>query len=94
MMSGIEREIQVGFKLRVYFTQSVFHLGNSLLKEVLVNNEPGDPKKALMVLDESLAVAQPGLMRSIEEYFAAFASELKLVCPPLVLEGGERAKNS
>ena len=94
MMSGIEREIQVGFKLRVYFTQSVFQVANSLLKEVLVNHEPGEPKRALMVLDESLAVAQPGLLRSIEEYFAAFASELKLVCPPLVLEGGERAKNS
>jgi len=47
-----------------------------------------------MVLDESLAVAPPGLLLSIEEYFAAFASELTLVCPPLVLEGGERAKNS
>jgi 3-dehydroquinate synthase len=94
MMSGIEREIQIGFKLRVYFTQSVFHAANSLLKDVLVNDEPGEPKRALIVLDEALAVAQPGLMRSIEEYFAAFASELKLVCPPLVLEGGERAKNS
>jgi len=93
-MSGIEREIQIGFKLRVYFTQSVFHVVNSLLKDVLVNNEPGEPKRALIVLDEALAVAQAGLMRSIEEYFAAFPSELKLVCPPLVLEGGERAKNS
>jgi len=94
MMSGIEREIQIGFKLRVYFTQGVFHVANSLLKDVLVNNESGEPKRALIVLDEALAVAQPGLMRSIEEYFAAFPSELKLVCPPLVLEGGERAKNS
>ena len=61
MMSGIEREIQIGFKLRVYFTQGVFHVANSLLKDVLVNNESGEPKRALIVLDEALAVAQPGL---------------------------------
>src|ERR1051325_9374398 len=48
---------------------------------------------ALVVLDESLAGAQPGLIKSIEKYFSAHP-EIKLVCPPMVIEGGERAKNS
>ena len=48
----------------------------------------------LVVLDESLAQAQPDLSRRIEDYFSIHADRLKLVCPPLIIEGGERAKNS
>ena len=36
--------------------------------------------------------AQPGLTRQIEEYFSA--SGLNLVCAPMIVEGGERVKNS
>lgn len=93
-MSVIERTIQVSYRLRVHFTEAVFDPGNRLLAEVLQNGEDRGPCRALVVLDESVARAQPGLAHSIEAYFAAFAPRLKLVCPPLIIEGGERAKNS
>lgn len=93
-MSVIERTIQVGFQLRVHFTHAVFDAANPLLKDVLVNNNPGQIRKALVVLDESLAAAQPNLPQTIENYFAAFPEFIKLVCAPLTIEGGERAKNS
>src|SRR5437667_2794538 len=93
-MSLIERTIQVNYRHRVFFTQSVFQTGNPLLKEVLVDGSPASPCKVLMVLDESLANAQPRLRLEIEAYFAAFSGCLKLVCPPIILEGGERVKNS
>src|SRR5207248_11356565 len=56
--------------------------------------EPPQPPKALVVLDESLHRAQPNLARQIERYFARFADSIRLVCPPIILEGGERVKNS
>src|SRR5262245_22551445 len=93
-MTVIERTIQVSFSHRVYFTRNVFGGANPLLNEVLTGGENGLPRKALLVLDESLHVAQPQLRRQIETYFDTFAQGLKLVCPPLVLEGGERVKNS
>ena len=93
-MSVIERTIQVGFQLRVHFTQSVFDPSNPLLKDVLANNHPGQIRKALVVLDEALAAAQPELSQRIEKYFEAHKDSVKLVCAPLVIEGGERAKNS
>jgi len=46
------------------------------------------------VVDESLAQGQPGLAAQIEAYFATASPRLKLVCPPLIIEGGERTKNS
>ena len=93
-MSLIERTIQLSFRQRVYFTKYVFALSNPLLAEVLEGERPGDPAKVLIVLDELLHVTQPGLARHIEGYFAAHARSLKLVCPPIILEGGERVKNS
>ena len=92
-MSLIERTIQVRYQLRVHFTQNVFDRDNSLLQQILTANE-SSPKKALVIVDESLALAQPGLLRSIENYFEAHSPGLRLVCPPMIIEGGERAKNS
>src|SRR5437867_12915554 len=93
-MPDIERTIQVSFRHRVYFTRRVFDPANPRLRQVLENDESKDQHLALVVLDESLAQARPDLARTIESYFAAFADSLKLVCPPLVIEGGERTKNS
>jgi 3-dehydroquinate synthase len=60
--------------------------------QVLRGPSPSAKPKALVVLDESLHQAQPGLARRMEDYFAA--ADAHLVCPPLILEGGERLKNS
>ncbi len=93
-MPAIERFIQVGYRLRVFFSDDVFSPGNSLLERVLNNSESVALKKALLIVDESLAQAQPDLSDRIEDYFNAHAEKVKLVCRPLVVEGGERVKNS
>ena len=89
----LQRAIQVGYQLRVYFTGNVFNPANLVLKNVLSEGSPS-PGRAIVVLDESLASARPGLAPQIESYFSACADSVKLVCAPLVVEGGERAKNS
>jgi len=91
-MSSIERTISVNFPHRVYFTRRVFGHGNSLLESVL--SEPRRVPKVLVVLDESLAQAQPHLSSQITDYFAGCAEKLELVCPPVIIEGGERVKTS
>ncbi|MGD0814356.1 MAG: 3-dehydroquinate synthase [Verrucomicrobiota bacterium] len=91
-MGSIKRTISVSFEHRVYFTRGVFGVSNSLLQSVLA--EPARVPKVLAVLDESLAAGQPLLVKSIESYFAACAGRLELAGPPLIMEGGERAKAS
>ncbi|HXT10238.1 MAG TPA: 3-dehydroquinate synthase [Candidatus Angelobacter sp.] len=92
-MSAVKKTIQVGYDLRVFFTEHAFDPANLVLKQAMAPDQ-GHPKKVLLVLDESLAQSQPALARQIEAYFAAHASALKLAGPPLVIEGGERTKNS
>jgi 3-dehydroquinate synthase len=93
-MSIIERTVTVSWRCRVHFTQHVFDLGNTTLRDTLTEAEPHKIHKAFVVVDESLAKAQPDFLNRIEAYFRAHASQLNLVCPPMVLEGGERVKNS
>ena len=93
-MSLIERTIQIGFQQRVYFTRNVFAVSNPLLKEVLSAGGEHPVSQALVVVDESLHRAQTTLARNIENYFTGHGKSLHLVCPPMILEGGERVKNS
>src|SRR6185437_10533754 len=94
-MSIIQRSIQVGFELRVFFTRNVFASANPLLRDILAGpvSDPLRNRRALVVMDEALAEAQPALSGEIEAYFANIP-RLNLVCAPLVIEGGERTKNS
>jgi 3-dehydroquinate synthase len=93
-MPHIECTIQVSFRHQVHFTEGAFDPENSLLRDVMVDGSQHRRHKVLVLLDEALAVAQPNLARSMEIYFAAYAKELRLVTPPIVIEGGERTKNS
>ncbi len=90
-MSVIERSIQVGWQLRVFFTEDVFAPANPVLKNALADTAT---RKVLVVLDQSVAAAQLELSQRIESYFSAHTAQLRLVCPPVIIEGGERAKNS
>lgn len=93
-MPLIERVIAVSYRHRVYFTRGVFDAANCLLGDRLVAPGPAPPAKALVTLDEGLATAMPALPERITAWFAAHADRLRLVCPPIQIEGGERAKHS
>jgi 3-dehydroquinate synthase len=91
-MPAIVRTFSVQFEHRVHFTRGVFNASNSLLQTILP--DPPRVPKVLVVLDESLAAARPELAQLIENHFAGLRDQLNLVCPPFVLEGGERSKTS
>jgi 3-dehydroquinate synthase len=91
-VTAIKRTINVSYEHQVHFTNGVFEGANPLLADLLATPAPGTA--VLVVLDESLAEARPGLAGLIENYFANFPGRLSLAGPPLIIEGGERAKNS
>ena len=90
-MALIKRSIQVAWQLRVYFTENVFAPDNPTLRDILTD---ATPRKVLIVLEDSLAQAQPQFERQIAHYFAAADGRLQLVRSPMFVAGGESAKNS
>lgn len=93
-MPLIERAITVNFRHRVCFTRGVFDAANPLLRDLLTAPDPAQPAKVLVTVDDGLATAMPALADRIIAWFAAHAGRPRLVCPPIRVEGGERAKNS
>ena len=90
-MSVIERQIEVRWPLRVFFTENVFAPDNLVLRDALAARAP---RKAIVVLEDSLAQALPELELQIDKYFYEHAATVRLVRPPLFVCGGEAAKNS
>lgn len=93
-MSTIERTINVAWRHQVHFTEGVFESGNLILHDLMCECADRRPHKAMVIIDESLAKSNGGLLTKIETYFSHFSNDLHLVCPPIVMEGGERVKNS
>ena len=93
-MRCIEHTLEVRWRHRVFFTDHVFAQANSLLRDLLTEGGDSGPARVLVVVDESLAQARPKLLPDIRAHGAARSSAVALVREPLVIEGGERVKNS
>ena len=91
-MDPIKRDITVTWQHQVHFTEGVFDPANPLLRDVIMDGGDDPPHKVFVVMDEALI--RFGVDRAIEEYFSRHGQELTLVRSPMVMEGGERVKNS
>lgn len=91
-MKTIHQSFSVPFRYPVHFTRDVFAPENRTLAATLKPSANG-PARVLLVVDEGVADATPGLLRKIERYFRAHAPRAALVRKPLVVPGGENVKN-
>lgn len=92
-MKTILQKFSVPFRYPVSFTHGVFTPKNTLLATILAKDRSGPRARALIVVDAALAEATPGLLRRIESYFHVYRATLELVRKPLLVPGGENAKN-
>ena len=95
MHKTIEQEFKVSFRYGVYFTQNLFAADNSLLADIITENHTsGAPPKLLFVIDSGVAGTHPELLQHIKDYTSKYKELLDLVAEPLLIAGGEDAKNS
>ncbi|WP_299758328.1 3-dehydroquinate synthase [uncultured Pontibacter sp.] len=92
-MKTIEQNFAVPFRYGVYFTEGLFQPENTLLPELLAQDKATTPRKVLFVIDSGVAEAHPHLLEQLQGYTLAYADTLQLVANPVVLPGGEEAKN-
>lgn len=89
----VTQQFSVPYSFTVAFTRDVFAPGNNLLANTLCSREPNRKHKVLVVLDGSVNKAIPDLQARIASYFAAHEPLFTMVAQPLVVPGGEVAKN-
>ncbi|ARS34396.1 3-dehydroquinate synthase [Pontibacter actiniarum] len=93
-MKTIEQNFAVPFRYGVYFTENLFAPSNQVLADVLAQDRASGPRKVMFVVDSGVAEAHPQLLEHIHHYTLAHPDALQQVAAPLVLPGGEEAKNS
>ncbi|MDA3927038.1 MAG: 3-dehydroquinate synthase [Kiritimatiellae bacterium] len=91
-MKTIQQKFAVSFSYPVHFTHNVFDLENSLLADTLITTS-GKTARTLVVIDSGIIAANPNLIAQINQWFIKYAERVELVKPPMIVPGGENAKN-
>jgi len=78
---------------RLLFTRDVFAVENLVLAGLLTPRESGENVRALVFWDAGLAAAFPELAEKITHWFANHCEQVRLAAPPIMVAGGEPAKN-
>ncbi|WP_218081225.1 3-dehydroquinate synthase [Anthocerotibacter panamensis] len=92
-MQPIHQRVPVTLSYTVHFTTGLFAGANPLLAQVIAQDKAGEPKKILAVLDRGVWDCHPGLPVALAAYACHYPGVLALAEPPLVVPGGEQAKN-
>ena len=87
------QRITVEYDYPVVFTRGLFAEDNDDLLWALARKEPDRRHKVYVVVDQGVAEAWPALIDDIEAWFEARRDHLELTDRPLVILGGEAAKN-
>jgi 3-dehydroquinate synthase len=93
-MQPIFQTVHVTFRYPVHFTNNLFSQANTLLKDVICAPSKSTPAKLVCVIDQGVVQCHPRLLDSIDLYCQHYQEFFTLVCPPLIVEGGEQVKNN
>lgn len=85
-MSRYDFQIPVTFKHRIVFTRDAFSPENPALAEILAE---GGGRRAMVFVEEAVALLWPDLVDEIQTYFADLDLEFR---GTLIFQGGEAAK--
>jgi 3-dehydroquinate synthase len=92
--STVTQRVSVSFEYPVVFTRNALHPRNDALADALRRMPCPGKARALACVDRGLAEARPLLVGQLREYFHARGDALELAGPPLLVPGGEEAKNA
>ncbi|MEH2107534.1 3-dehydroquinate synthase [Nostoc sp.] len=89
----IHQRVAVTFNYEVYFTENLFELKNPTLAQVIAADEETKPKKLVAVVDAGILKYQPELVKQLVAYTKFYAEVLAIAAQPMIISGGEAAKN-
>jgi 3-dehydroquinate synthase len=89
----IVQRISVDFDYPVRFTRHCLEPGNPSLRLAIARREPDRRHRLVAVVDGGLLEADPGVVDRLRRYASVHDQALCLAAPPMIVPGGEDAKN-
>ena len=93
-LQPIQQRVEVTFNYPVHFTNGIFDLDNPLLGQVITSDGEVKPKKLVVVVDSGLLSHRNGLLEQLRQYCDCNSDILSLSAEPMLVPGGEAAKNN
>jgi len=93
-LQPIHQCVPVTFHYDVHFTSGLFNLDNPLLAQVVAADVQTSPKQAIAVIDSGLLQHHRGLLDQLAAYTKRYGDVLQLSFEPVIVPGGEAAKNN
>jgi 3-dehydroquinate synthase len=90
---SLQQSVVVQFDYAVHFTRGLLEVHNPLLAEVLTAEKTAQPVAMIVVIDGGLLTAQPDLPEQVIAYAEEYSASICLRALPLIVIGGEAAKN-
>lgn len=87
------RGFSVSFSFPVHFTRGMWAPGNRALVDTVRRLEPGRTHRVFAAIDDHVAAARPRLADEIRRYAEAHAAHVALAGDPMLVLGGEDAKD-
>ena len=91
-LESLQQNIAVRFSYDVHFTKDLWSLDNPLLSQVVAKDSK-IAKSVIVVVDSGLLTHHPRLLNKIANYAGWYADKIKLAAEPIIVPGGEAAKN-
>ena len=90
-IKSLQQNIAVRFSYDVHFTRDLWSIDNPLLSQVIASSKIA--KSAIFIVDSGLLTHHPRLLSKIVNYTDYYADKIKLAAEPIIVPGGEAAKN-
>src|SRR5881296_892986 len=87
------QKFSVAYDYPVYFTTDVFASHNTDLLQAIARKEPDRRHRLFVIVERALCDARTTLLADIGAYVEHHRERLQLVAAPLIVDGGEGAKN-
>lgn len=92
-LQPIHQRVPVTFDYDVHFTTGLFELDNPLLAHVVAADGHNSPRRAIAVVDSGLLQHHTELLEKLVAYTERYGDVLFLDAEPMIVPGGEDAKN-
>jgi 3-dehydroquinate synthase len=86
--------VRVTFTYKVHFTYGLFQLPNPILAQAIATDGEKSPKQVIAVVDAELLSHHPQLLEQLAAYAHKYKDAIALEVEPIIIPGGEAAKNN
>lgn len=93
MIEEVLQHFTIDYSFRVVFTRNAFRVDNRVLTSIFLAAGPG-PHRVLVAIDSGVVQENRTIEGQIRQFAARNASTVHLAGDPVIIQGGERCKNT